>query len=215
MKDPKQGGESVWHQDYGYVKRKQHARIQKVLWEGVQLYSDIVYFLVDEGERAPLLDQHCMLAWQLLWIFRGCWPVLLRNPIFLWFFREGLSSCPHPLDPRMNKALANFIRCWCCFYPVENVKRFIKRDYIATLNRSCKWPTTHFCACLESKHPSYKTLIPCKTQGLFETLKIMPFRMIGRSCTQEVRVNVPSFKKSHTFYCDIKYFSDILYPFIF
>ena len=33
--------------------------------------------------------------------------------------------------------------------------------------------------------------------------------MTGRSCTDEVRVKVPSFKKSH-FKCDITYSSDML-----
>ena len=33
-----------------------------------------------------------------------------------------------------------------------------------------------FCAFSESKHRSYKILIPYKNQGFFETLKVMPFQ---------------------------------------
>ena len=38
-----------------------------------------------------------------------------------------------------------------------------------TLKRSYKWPPTHFCACSESKHRSYKILIPLKDSRLFKT----------------------------------------------
>ena len=34
--------------------------------------------------------------------------------------------------------------------------------------------------------------------------------MSGRSCTDEVRVKVPSFQKVTLFYCDIKYSYDML-----
>ena len=33
-----------------------------------------------------------MMAW---WFYRGSGPVLLRNPLFLWFFRGGQDPCPH------------------------------------------------------------------------------------------------------------------------
>ena len=35
-------------------------------------------------------------------IFWGSWPVLPRNPIFLWFFRRGPDLLSSPLDPRMH-----------------------------------------------------------------------------------------------------------------
>ena len=35
-----------------------------------------------------------------------------------------------------------------------------KSNNVNTLNQSYKWPPTHFCARSESKHRSYKILIP-------------------------------------------------------
>ena len=42
-------------------------------------------------------------------LFRGSGPVLLRKPIFLWFFRWGSRPPVPPLDP-------NMAACWCDKY---------------------------------------------------------------------------------------------------
>ena len=36
-------------------------------------------------------------------VFQGMGPELLRNPIFLWFFRVGAGPLSPPLDPRMGQ----------------------------------------------------------------------------------------------------------------
>ena len=95
---------------------RKHARIQKVLSEGVQLNFQLRqgFFRGREEEpntticRSSLTRQrNAIYRWRANdgWlgsfvIFRGPGPVLLRNAIFLWFYMGVRTSCP-PLDPRM------------------------------------------------------------------------------------------------------------------
>ena len=93
-----------------------HVRIQKILSEGVQLWQHS--FLVDARMEDPSTtisepssSRHWMaFCWRaddgptlnaglVAVIFRGSGPVLLENPIFLWFFRGGGvgSGTPAPL----------------------------------------------------------------------------------------------------------------------
>ena len=49
-----------------------------------------------------------------LWIFRGSGSVLLRNPIFLWFFKGGANPMSPSLDPCMLGI--NVTCCWSTYY---------------------------------------------------------------------------------------------------
>ena len=107
------------------VPQHSHARIQKVLSEGVQLWQ--VFFLVwwgEEGSKyhskrtiiSPPAKRHLngvslACRWWLyiecglgsVLFLRGSGLVLLRNPIFLWFFRGDLDPRSPPLDPHMSQ----------------------------------------------------------------------------------------------------------------
>ena len=92
-----------------------HARIQKVLREGVQLWQCVFSWWEERGSKyhntaniGPPAKRHLngvsLACWwwpnieswfSSLVIFRGSGPVLLWNPIFLWFFRGG---GPDPLS---------------------------------------------------------------------------------------------------------------------
>ena len=106
------------------IKITTHARIQKVFSEGVQLWVRFYFvFFSWLGERGSkyhykratigllakryLIDVSLACRWWLgsFVIFRGSRPVLLRNPIFLWFFRSG-PPVP-PLDPTMQQQTQN------------------------------------------------------------------------------------------------------------
>ena len=96
-----------------------HTQVQKVLSEGVQFWPFFFFFfffLVDEGREynraiisppaKPHLNVVLLVCWWLptieCWLgsfvifqgIRGSGPVLLRNSIFLWFFRGVLTPCP-------------------------------------------------------------------------------------------------------------------------
>ena len=88
-----------------------YAWIQKILSEGVQLWVQLwqCFCLVDEGREDPnaFKSYHWPASerpfkwWPYIecWldsfeIFQGIRPILLRNPIFLWFFRGVRSPCP-------------------------------------------------------------------------------------------------------------------------
>ena len=91
----------------------EHALIQRGLCEGVQIFCLFVclFFLVDEGKGgskyhykraimcplAKAADDSPTLNAGLLasWFFRGSGPDSLRNPIFLWFFRELIPGSAH------------------------------------------------------------------------------------------------------------------------
>ena len=89
---------------------------------GVQLW--LRFFLIDEGKEdqntttsglsSARQRNDIMARWLAddgqalhaglvaLWFFRGSRPVLLRNPIFLRFFRRDLDPLSPPLDPRVS-----------------------------------------------------------------------------------------------------------------
>ena len=106
-------GNHVWLLNYEIMIN--HRLIQKVLSEGVQLWQS--FFSVAEGREDPnttisgsssarqqnaikmafrgRADDGIILNVGFV-IFSGSERVLLRNPIFLWFFREGSG---HPATP--------------------------------------------------------------------------------------------------------------------
>ena len=49
----------------------------------------------------PMMAQTLNAGLEAMWFFRGSGPVLLRNPIFLWFFR-GFCPPPPPPPPPMD-----------------------------------------------------------------------------------------------------------------
>ena len=98
------------------MESQNHARIQKVLSEGVQLWQRffVCFFLWgQEGskyhyKRSIIGPPGVSLACRW-WPYIECWlcsfvilrdsgPVLQRNPIFLWFFR-GVGVVPTPCPP--------------------------------------------------------------------------------------------------------------------
>ena len=108
-----------WAVDQLDLSQCHHVQIQKVLLEGLQLWQ---FFLVDEGIQIPLKVFNCILLGCQWWpnfecwlgilrLFRGFWPVLLRNPIFLWFFRGVQIPCPS---------------LWICAWPHTTQFRSIK-----------------------------------------------------------------------------------------
>ena len=96
-----------------------HARIQKVLSKGVQLWQRcflLVCFISWWGEggskyhyklsgsssahqRNAMMAHHWMLAWKLC-DFQGSRTSIAKKPYILWFFGGGWPPVP-PLDPRM------------------------------------------------------------------------------------------------------------------
>ena len=80
--------------------QRRHARIQKVFSEGVQLFS--LQIQIKSGHHRPASEMSFKrrFAGPTLnagfVIFRGSGQVLLRNPIFLWFFRGGGVGTPCP-----------------------------------------------------------------------------------------------------------------------
>ena len=112
----------------GWLKNALHVRIKKAFLKGIQLcllfFCCFFFCCCCLGERGskyhykqtiigPPAKRHLngvsrradggptlIAGLVALWFYRGSGTKLLRNPIFLWFFREG-SGPPPPLNPRM------------------------------------------------------------------------------------------------------------------
>ena len=76
-----------------------------------------------------------------------------------------------------------------------SVKTYCSLGKIVTLKRSCKWPPYIFNANLESENQSYEIYNYVIDQCFAETLQVISFNKTSKSCTDEVRVKVPSFQK--------------------
>ena len=95
-----------------YSKEQEHARIQIFFQRGSNFFlvNEWIQISLKSGHHRPATDNGVSLVcrwWPNIecWlgsfvIFRGSGPVLLRNPIFLWFFRGG----PDPLSPTSGSA---------------------------------------------------------------------------------------------------------------
>ena len=99
-------------------------RIQKVLSEGDLTYTTFFFFffffLVNEGREDPSTTNSGSSSLACRWwpdiecwlgrfvIFGGSRPVLLRNPIFVLFFKRGPGPLPNP--PSLDSAHVTFAR---------------------------------------------------------------------------------------------------------
>ena len=78
--------------------------------------------------REDHVAHHWMLTWLVaLWFYRGSRPVLLRDPIFLWFFRGGVGPgvTLDPLSPSLDRHM---------HISVE-ISRWCKRQFIANYRK--------------------------------------------------------------------------------
>ena len=88
-----------------------HLMVILILWylNGTNSYSCADQESLSDGVQLWLLSNFDLVA---LWFYRGSRPVLLRDPIFLWFFRVGGSRPPNPpLDRHMHISVE--ISRWC------------------------------------------------------------------------------------------------------
>ena len=137
-----------------------------------------------------------------LWLFRGpgFWPVLLRNPICLWFFRGVLTPCP--LWIRAWILAWNLVK-WLCQAPIDLDLQYVCFEDKCGINRAivkviwihccrkirCKWHqnfTTvvyHLYTIRETVLPIYSTKIDWEHSGSVLECMTRDRRVAGSSFT--------------------------------